>query len=120
MTFDHPELGPVKVSPMRDDELPLVLSSWMHSSDWRRREMVAVVEAGEVLVARDDGGLALGWLATQGGKVVHGYVKQNYRSLGVVRMLWRATGNPREHVDNPGNKRVAKVLASLMNGASNV
>lgn len=117
LTFDHPTLGPVSISPMRDDELALVLSSWMHSSDWRRREMVAVVEAGGVLVARDDGGLALGWLATSGGRFVTAYCKQGFRGNGVVRLLWDAAGQPRELVDKPGNKRVGKVLASLIAGS---
>lgn len=112
MTFAHPDLGPVTVSPMRPDELAFVLSGWMHSSAWKRRDMLAVIERGSVLVARDDGDLALGWIALDDGKVVHGFTKGGFRGNGVARMLWEASGRPSEHVDGV-MKRVVAVLARL-------
>lgn len=111
----HPLLGLVTISPMQEAELPLVMSSWMHSSDWRRAQMAAVIADGTVLVARDDGGLALGWLAVDvAGRIVHGYVKSSYRGLGLMRMLWESAGSPVEIVDAPGNKRISRVLKRLI------
>lgn len=111
-TFALGDLGLVAVSPMQRDELPLVMDAWQRSSTWRRRQIERVVEAGTVLVARDDNGLALAWLALDAGRVAHGYTKSGYRGNGVMRALWFAAGCPQEHVED-AMRRVRKVLGHL-------
>jgi hypothetical protein len=115
VTRDLPALGPVTIAPLLDGEQAFVLATWQHSSHWRRKRMVAVVDAGTVLVARSEEGVALGWLALSDGKVAHGYVKSMggcYRGNGVMRALWDAAGQPSECV-NDATRRARRVLAHL-------
>jgi hypothetical protein len=112
VTRDLPALGPVTIAPLLDGEQAFVLATWQHSSHWRRKRMVAVVDAGTVLVARSEEGVALGWLALSDGKVAHGYSKHPYRDLGVMRALWEAAGQPGECVDD-ATRRARRVLAHL-------
>jgi hypothetical protein len=109
---DLGDLGTVEVSPMHADEYALVLDSWLRSTTWRRRDIVRVVDAGGVLVARDDAGLALGWLAMREGRVAHGYCKSSYRGYGVMRALWVAAGRPEEIVHD-AMRRARRVLEHL-------
>ena len=115
MTIDHPTLGLVTISPMQPDEFAYIADSWMRSSEWRRSAIVAVIEAGGVLVARDDAGLALGWLALDDGHVAHGSVKSGYRGNGMMRILWEAAGKPATVADG-AMKRARKVLDRLKEG----
>lgn len=114
MTYrlDHPDLGPVEISPMHPGELALVLDGWMRSSHWRRRAMLAVVEAGGVLVARDEHGVALGWVALEGDRVAHAVVKYGYRGNGLARALWHAAGRPCKLADDV-TKRCRQVMQHL-------
>lgn len=109
------DLGDVEIGPMVATERALVLSSWMQSSGWSRRDVLAVVDGGAVLMARSEEGIALGWVAVSAGRAVHGYVKSGYRGNGVMRALWNAAGRPTEHVED-AHRRVRKVLEKLKGG----
>ena len=97
--MDHPALGPVTISDMRADEFAFVTATWMKSSPWKRRDMVTVLERGEVLVARDDAELALAWLALRDDRVCHGYVRWGLRGNGLMRALWIEAGRPTQCAD---------------------
>lgn len=111
-SFDHPDLGPVTISPMFEREFAMVMDHWQRSSHWRRSLILAAVEAGPVLVARDEGGLGLGWVALSGDALAHGYVKSGFRGNGLARALWDAAGRPSEHVDD-ATRRTKRVLQHL-------
>lgn len=109
MTLDHPTLGMVTIAPMAADEVNMVRDNWMRTSDWRRSAIIAAMDAGTVSVARDDAGLALGWLCVVDGRLAHGFVKSGYRGNGIARVLWEASRCPAMAV--PGAvRRVHKFL----------
>ncbi len=110
-------LGEVTITAMEPTERALVLSSWMQSSSWRRRDILAVVDGGLVLVARSEEGIALGWLAMSGERVAHAFCKSGYRGNGVMRALWDAAGKPGEHVED-AHRRVKRVLEHLKGDAA--
>jgi len=82
------------IGPMRDSELNLIYDSWMRSAPkWRRNTMYKAIERGKVLVARD-GDFVFGWLCVVGDSVAHGWVRDSYRRLGLMRDLWEQAGRP--------------------------
>lgn len=84
-----------EIAPMREDELPLVMDSWLRGSFWGRNRIQDRLERGTTLVARQ-GDVCLGWMTVCDGKVCHSFVKVYARQLGVCRALWKALGEPRE------------------------
>jgi hypothetical protein len=95
---------------MAQDELNLVLDTWMRSSSWKRREIVAAIENNRVLVARDDAGLALGWLCSDDVTLFYAYVKGAYRDVGLLRVLWDCAGQPRGSSRDNAVQRAMKRL----------
>lgn len=109
MTIDHPLLGLVTVAPMDASELNMVRDNWMRTSHWRRRAILEAIDAGKVYVARDDAGLALGWVCVVDGRLAHGLVKAGYRGNGIARVLYEASRCMREAVPD-ATRRVHKFL----------
>ncbi len=115
LEFEHADLGIVIVSPMHAGEFAYVIDGWMRSSHWKRSAIVDVIEHGAVLVARDENGLGLGWLAMRDGKIAHCVVKSGFRSNGLCRALWQAAGKPATLADDVV-RRAPRVLARLLEG----
>lgn len=107
---------PFEVHPMADDELNLVRATWMHSSWGHRSDINRAIDEGSVTVARTADGLCLGWVAHNGDTVSHGWVRDGYRGLGVMRTLWERAGKPCVLGKDP-TTRAKRVLRALLDGA---
>jgi hypothetical protein len=106
-------LLPFTIAPMDESERNLVLATWMRTS-WAHRSHI-VRQVDHVHVARSPDGLCMGWIAASGDTVHHGWVRDGYRELGLMRALWEHVGKPCVLGRDP-TTRAKRVLRSLLDG----